>query len=107
MKPEIVVCIYCVRKGKVNRFVKLLAEHRATLRELRLATARPHRVYSGADKAKNPFVVEIFAWTNTQAVETAHRSPALLAVWERMEPLCEKRSERPAMEFPHVEDVTP
>jgi hypothetical protein len=48
--------------------------------------------------------IEIFAW-KARGFEAARKSPAVLAIWEAMEQLCEARRGRPAMKFPHYETI--
>jgi hypothetical protein len=49
--------------------------------------------------------VELLTWKNAEAPNTAHELPEVMAVWEPMGMLCEKRDGRPPMEFPHVERI--
>jgi quinol monooxygenase YgiN len=49
--------------------------------------------------------VEIFAWRDAAAVESAHHDPKVRAVWDQMTPLCEARDGRPPMEFPHFKEI--
>jgi hypothetical protein len=104
-KPETVICTYRVKPGKDKAFRALLARHWPTLRRLRLVTAQPSQVFRGLppgprkDKhAVGPSTfIEIFAWKDGQAVDTAHHSPEVMKVWEPMGELCV------SMDFPHFE----
>ena len=52
-----------------------------------------------------PFV-EIFDWKSEEASRVAHEHPEVMAIWEPMDKLTEKRDGRPNMEFPHVQPIT-
>jgi hypothetical protein len=103
---ETVFCFYRVIPGREKALLDLIWKHDVVLRELSLVTDEPMRVYRGADEKGRPFLVEFFDWRNAKAVEVAHQHPEVLALWERMDPQCEARDDRPNMEFPHVERVT-
>jgi quinol monooxygenase YgiN len=100
--PTTVICTFRVKKGRERAFEKLLRAHWPTLRRLGLVTAEPSRAYRGKDAAKKPYYVEIFTWKSPAAVDVAHRSPEVMAVWETLGNHVEKRLGRPAWEFPHV-----
>ena len=102
---EIVICTYRIKKGKDAVFLRILRRHWPALRRLGLVTREPSQVYRGRDESKKPFFVEIFTWKSPQAVEAAHASPEVMAVWEAMGKNMEARLGRPAMEFPHVRPV--
>jgi hypothetical protein len=103
---EIVICMFRVRAGCEDEFRTLQVEHMETLRELELITDRPVEAFIGSERtfdggAEGPFVVKIFEWVDADAAGRAHLHPRVSDLWERMEPLCEARGGRPAMEFPH------
>lgn len=103
--PEWVFCFYRVVPGKEEELVELMGRHDQAVRKLGLVTDEPTQVWRGADDRGRPFFVKLFEWRSGEAVERAHEHPEVLAVWERMDPLCEPRDGRPGMEFPHVERV--
>ena len=84
----------------MSDFRVLLDRHWPMLRSLELVTETPEQLFvSDIDGA--PTVVSIFEWTNGDAVSQAHHHPDVAEIWEAMDPLCEQRGGRPAMEFPH------
>ena len=96
---ETVICTYRVAPGNEDAFMGLLASHWPTLHQLGFVTDElPELFRSLGDGA--PTFVEIFTWREGGFHE-AHTHPRVLAIWERMEPLCEDRDGRPGMEFPH------
>lgn len=101
LSNEIVICTFRVIPGKHEEFRALLARHWTVLRQLDLVEDSPHLLLEGVDPGVDGDLVEIFAWKSNEAVEKAHHSPEILALWEPMGALCESRHGRPAMEFPH------
>jgi hypothetical protein len=103
--PETVICTYRVKRGKEKAFLGLLERHWPTLRRLDLVTKERAVVYRGlppgprkdAHAVGPSTFVEIFSWKDGKAVDAAHHSPELLAIWEPMGKLCE------SMDFPHFE----
>ena len=104
-KPVLVVCTYRVAKGNEKEFTGLLKRHWPLLRELELATRKRPRHYRGAEREGQPIFFEIFEWVDEGAHELASQHPDLMAIWERMDKLCEARDGRPNMEFPHVTEI--
>ena len=51
----------------------------------------------------DPRLIEIFTWVEGGMKAADH--PQVVAIWERMEQLCEARGELPAMDFPHFEEL--
>lgn len=106
--PVTVICRYVVKPGKQAEMEVLLRKHWPALREIGLATDTPAQVFRGLPSAKpggahgaERTYVEIFEWSSAQAPQTAHQTPAVMAIWEPMGALCE------AMDFPHYESVAP
>jgi hypothetical protein len=97
-----VICTYRVRADKGGEFTELLARHWRTLHDLGFVTDEPSVIYRQLDD--RPTYVEIFTWVEG-GFEQAHEHPAMLAIWEPMDPLLEERDGRPKWEFPHYERV--
>ena len=106
--PETVICRYALKPGAEPEMLRLLARHWPTLHRAGLVTDTPPLVFRGlpstADKEQRhgkgaAVLIEIFAWKNAKSAESAHQSPAVMAIWEPMGALCQ------AMEFPHFEAV--
>ena len=106
MSANTVICTFRIKRGRERAMMRLLKAHWPTLRRLGLVTAERSRLFRGKDKTGKSYFVEIFTWKNQAAVDFAHRSPEVMAVWEPMGALVEKRLGRPAWEFPHVEAVS-
>lgn len=101
-----VICLYRVTPGREAEFTTLLARHWPTLHALDLVTDDPVQRYRGAERDGRPLFVEIFNWKSEAAAQRAHQHPEVMAVWEPMDKLTEKRDGRPNMEFPHVQPLT-
>jgi hypothetical protein len=101
-KPQIVVCTYRVKRGGEAAFRRLLARHWPTLKRLGVVEAAPRLMLRGLAPERRSDFVEVFAW-KPGGFQRAHSNPAVLAIWEPMEKLCEARGGLPATEFPHFE----
>jgi len=99
--PQIVVCIYRVRRGREDEFVELLKRHWPALHGLDLVTDDPPQHLRGFEQGGEPIFVEIFTWKTAEGPRLAHEHPDVMAIWEPMDKLTEQRDGRPNMEFPH------
>jgi hypothetical protein len=102
MTNQTVICTYRVRPDAEPPFLELLARHWRTLRDLGFVTDEPSVIYREVDE--RPTYVEIFTWVEG-GFEQAHEHPAVLAIWEPMDPMLEERDGRQKWEFPHYERV--
>jgi hypothetical protein len=102
MANQTVICTYRVRADAEGAFTELLTRHWRTLRDLGFVTGEPSVIYRELDDKAT--YVEIFTWVEG-GFEQAHEHPAVLAIWEPMDPLLEERDGRPKWEFPHYERV--
>ncbi len=102
MTNQIVICTYRPRPEAEAAFLELLGRHWRTLRELGFVTDEPSVICR--ELADRPTYVEIFTWVEG-GFEQAHEHPAVLAIWEPMDPLLEDRDGLPKWEFPHYERV--
>jgi len=98
MPNESVICTYRVRANAEDEFSELLGKHWRTLRELGFVTDEPSMIFRSAEG--EPTYVEIFTWV-AGGFDRAHEHPAVLAIWEPMEPLLEDRDGLPKWDFPH------
>jgi hypothetical protein len=100
-----VICLYRVSPGREAEFISLLKRHWPALRSLDLVTDDPPLHYRGSEQDGKPLFVEVFKWKSTEASRLAHEHPEVLAIWEPMDRLTERRNGRPNMEFPHVQPL--
>ena len=98
----VVICHYRVKPGCEQEFRLLLDRHWPTLRELELVTDSKPLLYMGGERdTDGVLIVEVFEWVSGEAARRAPEHPQVSEIWEGMEKLCEARSGRPSMEFPH------
>jgi hypothetical protein len=102
MAKETVICTFRVRADAEAEFADLLGRHWRTLHELGFVTDEPSVIYRSVDGGLT--YVEIYSWVEG-GFEQAHEHPAVLAIWEPMEPLLEERDGQPRWDFPHYERV--
>jgi hypothetical protein len=102
MAKETVICTYRVRPEAENRFVELLSRHWRALHELGFVTDDESLVFRGTEDGLT--YVEIFTWVEG-GFGRAHEHPDVIAIWEPMEPLLEKRDGLPSWDFPHYQRV--
>ena len=98
MAKETVICTYRVRPDAEDAFLDVLRRHWHTLSELGFVTDEPAVAYR--ELSGPPTYVEIFTWVEG-GFDQAHEHPAVLAIWERMDPLLEDRDGQPKWQFPH------
>jgi hypothetical protein len=91
-----VICTYEVRPDAYPEFVELLRQHWPTLHALGGVTDEPARIYKSLEPANR--IVEIFTWRDGGFAVAKH--PDVVAIWERMELLCDE------MSFPHFEELS-
>lgn len=102
MANETVICTYRVRREAEDEFRELVARHWPTLHALGGVTDEPARVYRCIEP--DDFrIIEVFTWVDGGMRVAEH--PDVVAIWERMEELCEERDGLPAMSFPHFEEL--
>ena len=80
-----VIVAYRPRPGKEQLLLELTREHLPLLRREHLATDRPSYVMRAADGT----VVEVFEWMSSEAIASAHKNQAVLAMWGRYQEVCE------------------
>lgn len=98
-KGASVLCIYRIKPGQEQAFLRLLERHWPTLRRVGLATEAPAQVQRAVQRDGKTAFIEAFSWNSADASALAHQSPEVMAVWEPMGALCE------GMEFLPVEPV--
>ena len=103
MANETVICTYRIKPDAEDEFRSLLRRHWPKLHELGGVTDEPSRIYKRIDP-DDLHIIEIFTWVEGGMRVADH--PDVLAIWERMEQLCESRDKRPAMSFPHYEELS-
>jgi hypothetical protein len=103
---ETVHIAYHVQPGKLDEFLKAVAEQYPACVKLGLVLATPHLVMTGKEDGGKPVVIEVLTWRDGDAPDSvAQTYPQVLAIWNRMNALVEKRGGRPGIEIDPVEVV--
>jgi hypothetical protein len=82
---RIVIACYRPKPGKQEALKRLIVDHVATLRAQNLVTDRAPITM----EAKDGTIVEVFEWVSSAAIEAAHTNPAVLAMWNDYEAVCD------------------
>jgi hypothetical protein len=82
---RIVIACYRPKPGKQAALRLLILDHVATLSAQNLVTDRTPITM----EAKDGTIVEVFEWVSSAAIEAAHTNPAVLAMWNRYEAVCD------------------
>jgi hypothetical protein len=72
-----VIAVFKPRPGQSAALAHAVAKHTPLLRQLKLLSERPASIMRATDGT----VVEVFEWLSTEAIEAAHRHPAVQALW--------------------------
>lgn len=80
-----VIACYRPKPGKEETLQALMKTHLPTLREQGLVDDGP----SLCGRAKDGTVVEVFAWQSQDAIDAAHKNPAVLAMWDKYAKCCD------------------
>jgi hypothetical protein len=78
--PVLAFATYKPKEGKHDALMALVKEHLPTLRKNGLATDKESYLAISRDGT----VIEIFEWATPESAGAAHKSPAVLAIWEKM-----------------------
>ncbi len=80
----IVIASYKPREGKEEGMKEVLKDHMPILRKEGLITDFPVIVL----KANDGSYLEIFEWKSQEAINQAHQSKNVLALWKRFDEVC-------------------
>lgn len=80
-----VIVAYKPKPQKADQLLVLVRKHIAVLRSENLVSEKPAHVMRSADGT----LVEVFEWRNAAAIEEAHKSPAVLALWGEFGEACD------------------
>jgi len=80
-----VIAAFRPRAGMQDALEAVVAKHWSVLRAENLVTERPRHAMRSMDGT----IVEVFEWRSPQAIEAAHRNPAVQALWAEFEAACE------------------
>jgi len=82
---RVVIAAFKPKPGQQAALHAVVAKHWRILQAEGLVTERPRSVMQAADGT----VLEVFEWRSTEAIEQAHKNPAVLALWAEFEEACD------------------
>ena len=82
---RIVLVAYRPKTGKAEELKALMQKHLPVLQQEGLVTDRPSILMQAADDT----IVEVFEWASSEAIEKAHNSPAVQALWQEFARVCD------------------
>jgi hypothetical protein len=82
---RLVIACYRPKAGKEQALRALIVDHVPTLRRIGLVTERAPVLM----EAKDGTLVEVFEWVSAEAIQSAHRHPAVLRMWEEYGKVCD------------------
>jgi hypothetical protein len=80
-----VIAAFKPKPGMHAQLSAAVEKHWRILRAENLVTERPRY----AMQAEDGTIVEVFEWLSAEAIERAHHTPAVLALWAEFEAACE------------------
>ncbi len=80
-----VIAAFKPKPGMQHALLAVVEKHWRVLQAQGLVTDRPRYAMQAGDGT----IVEVFEWRSAEAVEQAHRNPAVLALWAEFETACE------------------
>ena len=98
MENRLVIVAYKPKPGKESELEQLVLSHHARLLAEGLVTAK--RPFIG--QAKDGTLLEIFEWISPEAIQLAHSNPAVLAMWNEFDAVCEYL---PAGQVPELQQM--
>ncbi len=78
---KISVAAFKAKPTKEEELLQVIADRLPLLRRLGLATERPAILMRSREGA----VIQICEWANNEAIEKAHQTPEVLALWDRFD----------------------
>jgi quinol monooxygenase YgiN len=79
-----VICPYKPKPGKEQEFLEVLKTHIPILSGQGLVREQKSLVL----RSKNGTIIEIFEWKSQEAIEQAHKNPAVLEMWKEFDKTC-------------------
>lgn len=105
---RVVIVAYTLKPGREVQPLAIVGRHLDVLRAEGLVTERAPYVM----RAANGSVLEVFEWLSADAVQRAHRSPAVQALWAEFGAACDytplarlSETQHPFAEFESVPPV--
>ena len=85
MKGVIVIVAYRPKPGQEKETLELVRSRVPTLRKEGLVTDRARIIMRSRDGA----IIEVSEWKSHEAIDAAHKTPSVLAMWHTFFAICE------------------
>lgn len=82
---RMVIAAFRPKAGKSEALRAVVAKHWRVLREQGLVTDRTRYAMQATDGT----IIEVFEWRSSEAIEAAHKNPAVAALWREFEAACD------------------
>ncbi len=82
---RIVIAVYKPKPGKAAALESLVETHVSILRSEGLVTERESIIM----RANDDTIIEVFEWASEEAIESAHKNPAVLEMWQQYSEVCD------------------
>jgi len=82
---RIVIVGYKPKPGKAEALRSLASTHIQRLRAEGLVTPREAIIMEASDGT----IIEVFEWKSKEAIESAHKNPAVQALWKEFSDVCD------------------
>ncbi|HUO07112.1 MAG TPA: hypothetical protein VM008_02180 [Phycisphaerae bacterium] len=82
--PRITIAAFKPKPHREPELLAVLADRLPLLRRLGLATQRDHILMRSRDGT----ILEVSEWLSDEAIEKAHQTPEVLALWTRFDACC-------------------
>lgn len=79
------VAAFRARPGREDELMRVMDERLPLLRRLKLATERTPILMRSQDGV----IIQVSEWTSREAIDRAHQTPEVLALWDRIFDCCE------------------
>jgi quinol monooxygenase YgiN len=85
MNGVVVIVAYRPKPGKEKQLLELVRSRVPTLRREGLVTHRTPVIM----RARDGTIVEVSEWKSQEAIDTAHKNPNVLAMWNKFFAICD------------------
>ena len=85
MSGVIVIVAYRPKPGKGTELIDLVRNRVPTLRKEGLATERAPVIM----RTRDGTIIEVSEWKSHEAIDTAHKNPNVLAMWNKFFAICD------------------
>jgi hypothetical protein len=82
---KMVIACYKPKENKAAALKELMKTHLSRLKEQGLVTDRRSIIMEAGDGT----IVEVFEWLSEEAIQNAHKNPAVLQMWGEYAEVCE------------------